>query len=200
MPVTRERFAQGLTYAQHFAKIGQNREQFEANERDLALSEADLAPFRSLERALHVLVITEDWCGDCVANVPILARLARESGKLDLRVFLRDENPDLIDQYLNEGTYRSIPVFVFFDDAFREVGRFIERPRSVSELRARKRGEIYASDSGFGPPDGRPDALAEDVRSRLQQALRRMREGTKPFADREVVRALRDIVSQVAVR
>jgi thiol-disulfide isomerase/thioredoxin len=198
--VTRERFAHGMTYAEHLAAITKNREQFEANERDLVLDEAQLVPFRALERPLLVLVITEDWCGDCVANVPIVARLARETGKLDLRLFLRDQNPDLMDRYLSQGTFRSIPVVVFFDDDFREVGRFIERPRSVTELRARRRAEIYASDPAFGSPDDPPDRLPEDVRLRLQQKLRKMREETKEFADREVVRELGGIVSRVTVR
>jgi len=43
-----------------------------------------------------------------------------------MRIFLRDENPDLMDQFLKEGLYRSIPVFVFFDERMNEVARFIE--------------------------------------------------------------------------
>lgn len=199
MTITPESFGQGMTYEEHLARNTTNRELFEQNERAIVLSEEDLAPFRALARPLHVLVITEHWCGDCIANVPILARLARETGKLDLRMFLRDENLDLIDRYLTHGQYRSIPVFVFFDDDFKEVGRFIERPDSVSELRARKRAEIYASDPSFGSPDAPIDQVPEEARPRLQQAIRRMREETKPFADREVVRELREIVSRVPV-
>jgi hypothetical protein len=200
MGVTRERFAQGLVYDAWKAQMTRNRETFEANERGLELSEADLAPFRALSRPLHVLVLAEDWCGDVVANLPILGRIASETGVLDLRIFLRDQSDDLMSLYLNQGRFKSIPVFAFFDDAFREVGRFLERPASVTELRARKRREIYASDPAFGSPDAPLDALAEDVRRRLQEATVRMRDETKPFADREVVRALRDIVAAVPSR
>jgi hypothetical protein len=147
-----------------------------------------------------VLVLAEDWCGDVIANLPILGRIANEAGTLDLRVFLRDENDDLMSQYLNKGTYKSIPVFAFFDDDFREVGRFIERPDSVTELRAKRRAEIYASDPAFGSPDAPITGLPEDVRRRLQEAMASMREETKPFADREVVRELRAIVEAVPAR
>jgi len=44
-----------------------------------------------------------------------------------MRIFLRDENPDLMDQFLKNGLYRSIPVFAFFDEHMNEVARFIER-------------------------------------------------------------------------
>lgn len=200
MSLDRERLDQGLTYEGWKARMTVNRERFEENERSLALDPDALAPFRSLRRPLRVLVLAEDWCGDVVANLPILGRIARESGTLDLRVFARDANPDLMDHYLNQGRYRSIPVFAFFDDAMREVGVFIERPQSVTELRTRKRAEIYAADPDFGPPDASPDALPEDVRRRLQEAILRMRAETRPFAEREVVRALGEIVSRVAAR
>ncbi len=197
MSVTRERFEAGLTYDEWKKQMTRNRERFDQNERSLVLSDEDLAPFRALARSLHVLVLAEDWCGDVMANLPILGRIAEETGRLDLRVFLRDQNSDLMDRYLNAGKYRSIPVFAFFDDSFREVGRFIERPRSVTELRARKRAEI---DARLGIPAGAAlTELPEDQRGRLQEELARMREETKAFADREVVRELREIVTQVAV-
>ena len=199
MTVTRERFERGLSYDTWKDQMTRNRERFDANERSLALSAGDLGPFRALSRPLHVLVLAEDWCGDVIANLPILGRIAEATGTLDLRVFPRDENLDLMDQYLSEGTYRSIPVFAFFDERFNEVGRFIERPRSVTELRREKRAEIYASDPAFGSPDDPIDQLPEDVRRRLQEAILRMREETKLFADREVVKALREIVSRVPV-
>src|SRR5579883_1270242 len=138
MAVTRERFEQGMTYAAFKEQMTRNRDRFEASEQRFTPSASDVEAFSKLPRPLNVLVLAEDWCGDVIANLPILGRLAEASGKLNLRVFLRDQNLDLIDQYLNQGKYRSIPVFVFFDDNFQEVGRFIERPASVTALRAQK--------------------------------------------------------------
>jgi hypothetical protein len=79
-------------------------------------------------RKLNVLVITEDWCGDSLHQFPILARLIEGDADVELRIFLRDRNPDVMDQFLKHGRYRTIPVFVFFDEAMSELGRFIERP------------------------------------------------------------------------
>lgn len=199
MSVSADRFAQGMTYEEFKASMTRNRERLEANERGLELSDGDLAPFRALSRPLRVLVLAEDWCGDVIANLPILGRIAAETGKLDLRVFLRDQNPDLMDRYLNRGVYRSIPVFAFFDDDFEQLGLFIERPESVTELRERKRREIYARHPDFGSPDTAVSELPPEVRARLTEELQRMREETKAFADREVVRELRAIVERVPV-
>lgn len=198
MPVTKERFAQGLTYEEYRAQMTRNQERFAANEQTVDIAADDLAFFAGLPEPLHVLALAEDWCGDVIANLPVLGRLAAESGKLDLRVFPRDENPDLMDQYLNGGVHRSIPVFVFFDQEFREIGQWIERPARISELMQQMRDNLFATDpilSGVAP-DTALGQLPEDARNRLMQAFGEFREQTRALADREVVRELREIVER----
>ena len=197
MAVTSARFAQGLTYEAYKAQMTRNRDRLEANERRFELEPADLAAFQRLPRRLPVLVLAEDWCGDVIDNLPILGRIAAASGKLELRIFLRDQNPDLMDQYLNQGQFRSIPVFVFFDEHFVEIGRFIERPASVTERRARQRRELFAHHPEFGSSDTPADQLPEDVRVTLMQETTRLREVSKPAENRDVVQALRTIVERV---
>jgi selT/selW/selH-like putative selenoprotein len=197
MPVTRERFAEGLTYDAYKAQMTRNRERLEANEQTVEFSAEDLEFFAQLEQPLHVLAIAEDWCGDVIANLPVLGRLAMETGKLDLRVFLRDQNLDLIDQYLKEGKYRSIPVFVFFDAAFNELGYWIERPARVTELQAQMRRDLFANDARFAgfEPDTPIAQLPDAARERLTQASAEFRQQNRTRADREVVREIRAIVS-----
>ncbi|HEU5366984.1 MAG TPA: thioredoxin family protein [Ktedonobacterales bacterium] len=197
MSVTRERFEQGLTYDQYKAQMTRNQERFAANEQQLALDPADLAAFKNLPQPLNVLAIAEDWCGDVINNLPILGRLAAESGKLNLRVFLRDQNTDLIDQYLKDGKFRSIPVFVFFDDQFRELGRFIERPNSVTERSAQRRLEMYARHPEFGSPEASITELPEEIRNALAEETAAWREEIRPLNNQDVVRDLRQIVEKV---
>src|SRR5919198_2749165 len=139
MTIDRARFAKGLTYDGFKDQMTRNRERLEENEKRVRFRPDDLAAFKALPRRLPVVVLAEDWCGDVIANLPVLARLAKESGKLDVRIFLRDQNDDLMSRYLNQGKFKSIPVFVFLDEDFRELGHWIERPASVTELRATKR-------------------------------------------------------------
>lgn len=96
---------------------------FEEVYRSTSLTEEDEAFFSSF--TLKVLVISEKWCGDCRREVPLLAHIANTAG-WDLRIFGREENPALMDEYATEGK-KIIPVFVFFDEDFEEIGRFIER-------------------------------------------------------------------------
>jgi thiol-disulfide isomerase/thioredoxin len=198
MTIDRARFDKGLTYDAYKAQMTRNRERLEENEQRVDLGKEDLAAFRALPRPVKVLVLAEDWCGDVIANLPVLGRLAKDSGKLDVRILLRDQNDDIMQRYLNKGQFKSIPVFVFFDDDFRELGHWIERPASVTEVRAKHRKAIFAAHPEFGSPDAPVDQLAEDVRLRLQAELAKMRDETTKFANAEVVRELREIATRVA--
>src|SRR5699024_4699032 len=55
------------------------------------------------DRELIWLVLTEAWCGDAAQNIPVLAKMAQESDKITLKLVLRDEHPDIMDQYLTNG-------------------------------------------------------------------------------------------------
>ncbi len=200
MTMTKERFEKGLTYDAFKAAMTRNRERVEENEKRVALDPEAVRAFKSLPRSLNVVALAEDWCGDVVANLPVLARLAREVGTLDVRIFYRDQNLDLMERWLNQGKYQSIPVFAFFDQSFKEMGRWIERPASVTELRAKKRKEVFASDPAFGSPDAPVDQLPDEVRTRLQGELQKMREETAAFANAEVQRELRELVAAQPVR
>jgi selenoprotein W-related protein len=99
---------------------------------------------------------------------------------------------------LKDGQYRSIPVFVFFDDNFRELGHWSERPERMSELQARMRRDLFANDpllSSFAP-DTAIAQLPEEARLRLTQAYATFREENRLLSDREVVRELRIILER----
>jgi hypothetical protein len=199
MTLDRARWDKGITYDAYKAAMTRNQERFAQNEAGVVLDPATVKVFKGLPKGLRVLVLAEDWCGDVVANLPILGRLAKEVGTLDVRVFYRDQNLDLMERWLNQGKYQSIPVFVVFDQNFRELGHWIERPASVTERRAQERKRIFGTHPEFGSPDAPVDQLPEDVRTRLQAELQKMRDDMVPYANAEVQRELRELVSKVAV-
>jgi hypothetical protein len=197
MAVTREQFESGLTYDAYKGQMTRNREQVEQNEKDLQLKAEDAKAFRELPQQINVMALAEDWCGDVVANLPILGKIAQEStGKLNVRIHLRDQQPGetIMNQYLNKGQFKSIPTFVFLDGDFKELGVWVERPDSVTRLREEKRLALYAAHPEWGDPSKPIAELPEDVRTQIQQASAAMRNETKPFANAEVVRELRELV------
>ena len=78
----------------------------------------------------HLLVMVEDWCGDAVNIVPMLAQLAELAPNVDLRVIGRDDNADLMDAHLTSGS-RSIPVVMVLDEAYEERAWWGPRPSAL---------------------------------------------------------------------
>jgi thioredoxin-like negative regulator of GroEL len=195
--VGKEVFDAGSTYTDFRDRIlgseGIMKDLLEASEAHLAKQELNVDAFKALEKPVRVVVLSEDWCGDCTDNVPVLNRIAQDSGKLDFRVVSRDEHLDIQNQYLKYGKFQSIPTILFLDDAGNVFGHFIERPESVTELRAAKRQEIYAEHPEFGTPGNYQD-LSDETRAALQEALKAVRDETREFANNEVVRELSEIV------
>lgn len=97
---------------------------------------------------LRAIVLTEDWCGDAMLNVPILLRIAKEAN-MDVRMLLRDENLELMDQYLTNGKARSIPIFIFIDEDGREVGKWGPRAQVIQDFVDDSRAKL--------PPKNAPD-------------------------------------------
>lgn len=86
-----------------------------------------------LGRRWHILVLSEDWCGDASSIVPVLARFAEAVPGIELRVLKRDENPELMERYLTKGS-RSIPLAIVLDEEFEPAGRWGPRPAELQEF------------------------------------------------------------------
>ncbi|HYM16705.1 MAG TPA: thioredoxin family protein [Dehalococcoidia bacterium] len=134
--VTPERFARGLTYAEYVAGIERNKQRFEENYAEMSVSAEDVAAFKALMALpggpAKVLVIGEDWCPDVFRGMPVFARLAEATG-LELRIFKRDENKDIMSEFLKDGEFESIPVAVFYTTDMTYLTHFIERPALANE-------------------------------------------------------------------
>jgi hypothetical protein len=200
MAVTRAQFESGMSYDAYKAQMTRNRDQVEQNEKNVQLKPDEVQAFRDLPTPVNVLALAEDWCGDVIANLPVLGKLAAESnGKLNVRVLLRDQEPgsQVMDEHLNKGQFKSIPTLIFLDGEFNELGVWIERPDSVTRLREEKRLAQYAEHPEWGDPSKPIAELPEDIRTQVQQAAGAARTEMKPFANAEVVRELRELVQRV---
>lgn len=116
----------------HYGKM--NRLRMHRLEKTVVLGDDVKSAARELRRKMIWLVITEGWCGDAAQNIPIIEKIAAESGNIETRYILRDENLGLIDQFLTEGA-RSIPKLIAFDSETLEVlGTWGARPAAAQEL------------------------------------------------------------------
>ena len=142
--VTPQRFAQGLSYQEYLSQIKVNKLRFQQYFSELEIDEGEVERFRALTQRkggpAKVLAIGEDWCPDVYRGLPTMAKLA-DSADMEVRVFPRDSNLDVMNEFLKEGKYQSIPVFVFYTDGLDYICHWIERP----EVADRESGEIEAA-------------------------------------------------------
>jgi len=88
-----------------------------------------------------LLVIAEDWCGDASNTVPVIAKLVDAVPGLELRVIQRDTYPEVMDQYLTNGS-RSIPIVIALDENFVEVGHWGPRPGELQSWVMANKGTV----------------------------------------------------------
>jgi hypothetical protein len=129
--VTPARFEQGLRYADFLARATVNRDKFDLYYKESPLSGEDILFFKQAAALPNgpakILALGEAWCGDVYREIPTVVRIAEATG-MSLRIFLRDENPDVMDEFLsNDGKARAIPVFVFYTKETRYITHFTER-------------------------------------------------------------------------
>lgn len=109
-----------------FTKL--NRYRINRLEKTIVLGDAIKAAARGLTRKITWLIMTEGWCGDAAQNVPAIEKIAAASDNITTRYILRDENLELMDLYLTDGS-RSIPKLIAIDDESGDVlGTWGSRP------------------------------------------------------------------------
>ncbi len=91
--------------------------------------EENIESFKSISEKQIWLVISEPWCGDAAQTLPFLNKIAELSENIDLKILLRDENPELMDQFLTNGS-RSIPIVIMLDENLNVFQTF--GPRSIA--------------------------------------------------------------------
>ncbi len=132
IPLDAQRFATGMAWKDYLAQMGDTRARTEENYNKASLTAEEKQFFGGLNQVKYVLMMAENWCGDVHRNSPMIARIVEAMPGTELRVFLRDQHPDLTDCFLNNG-YRSIPIVAFFDKDWNEVGRWIERAGAATQ-------------------------------------------------------------------
>lgn len=85
-----------------------------------------------LSDKLTWVVLAESWCGDAAQNLPVMAKIAETNPNITLRIVLRDENPDLMNQYLTNGG-KSIPKLICLDENLNELGTWGPRPQFLQD-------------------------------------------------------------------
>jgi hypothetical protein len=196
MIISQERLAGAMTPEQYEAAMNTNQDLFAANRAATRLTAEEQTYFASLPAPLTVLVLTEDWCGDSAANLPIVSALARETGKLDLRILKREGNEDITDRYQLADGRNHIPTYIALDNHLNEIGHFIERPEAVTAQMQPFKAAWFAEHPEFGTAETSIGDLSPEARERYLADLRVFRAGLRELEQREIIAAFAEIASR----
>jgi len=132
LPINKESWQLGLELDNFVEGMQTNRLDMLRRLKIVKLSESEVKLLINLDRTVHALVMTEDWCGDSLMNLPILLRIVETLPQMDLRIFIRHEWREL-EAYFQERGIMHIPVLLFLDTDYKEIGIWVERSKAASE-------------------------------------------------------------------
>ncbi len=89
---------------------------------------------KSIRMPQYWVMLIELWCGDGAIHLPLIEKMAALNPRIRLCILLRDDNPEVIDEYLTEGT-RSIPKLILLDENLEELGVWGPRPAGATKIR-----------------------------------------------------------------
>ena len=123
-----------------------NLKRIERLDKTFELTEEQKTELNSIKADFKLLVISEGWCGDAAQTMPVVNVMINQLG-VEQRIVLRDENPELINEYLTDGA-KSIPIYIGMNSEGKELFHFGPRPEKGMEMLAEHKAnpEVYNSD------------------------------------------------------
>ena len=143
--VTAERYASGIPgFKEWMAAIGQRQAEHQRHYDEYTPNADDVAAVKRLvdQYGVKALILGEDWCPDVWRGLPTMCKIAEATG-METRIFKRDENKDIMAEFLNQGQFESIPTIVFYDRDHNYICHWIERAKVATEGLAELRNRIF---------------------------------------------------------
>jgi len=129
-----------------------NQRRMKRLDKTLKLSEEDINTIQNFKGNITWLVLTESWCGDAAQTMPMMQKIAALNSGISLKVILRDENLELMDEFLYNGG-RSIPKLIAYDtDKEAVLGDWGPRPSQATKM-----VNDYKSTHGILTPEFKQD-------------------------------------------
>jgi hypothetical protein len=97
-----------------------NNSRMKRLDKTLNIDETVSEKFQEYHKNVTWLVLTESWCGDAAHSMPVMNKLVIQAKSIDFKVLYRDENEELMNLFLTNGSM-SIPKLIAFDNDTQEV-------------------------------------------------------------------------------
>lgn len=157
-------FVQALTYEKYLSTGDEDQQQKWRNVyKAVSLSSDQEELLKSFVREMNILVLSGIWCGDCVEQCPLIARIARVTPMINIRFIDRDSIGELRDNLIINNGNR-VPVVLFLAEDFSLCGWYGDRSLTRYRVIAQRQLDSACS-TGLFVPD------ADELKNTLQDWL-----------------------------
>ena len=113
-------------------KVQKSRQAMKRRLQEYIPNQGSVDKLERVDEKFYLIVFSADWCADCVAYVPGLAKtlVVAKNNMLMARVVNYDDYRDMAEEY----NVRAIPTIIVFDKGWKEIGRFVETPRKFGTV------------------------------------------------------------------
>ncbi|MDV7186863.1 thioredoxin family protein [Lutibacter sp. TH_r2] len=125
-----------------------NDKRMDRLDKKIVLTEETIHSLNQLNKKYTLLILAEGWCGDAAQILPILNKIAEGSIQLDLKIVLRDENEELMNEYLTNGG-KAIPKVLIINKENKVINTWGPRPSIATKMVNDYKKEHGALDAEF---------------------------------------------------
>ncbi len=128
-----------------------NHSRMKRLDKTIKLPQEVIEKVEAITTPINWIVLSEGWCGDAAQNLPIINKIADLNKNINLRIVLRDEHPELMEQFLTNGG-RAIPKLIHIENNFSKIESWGPRPTVATKMVA-----DYKAEHGSITPEFKKD-------------------------------------------
>jgi hypothetical protein len=129
----------------HYSSLNETR--MNRLEKTIKITDATISKLQNIQENYIWLVLSEGWCGDAAQLLPIIYKMAAESkNKIELKIVLRDENPELMNLFLTNGGKAIPKLIIIHKEKLEVIADWGPRPEGATDLVNNYKKEFGAFD------------------------------------------------------
>jgi len=104
------------------------------NDKTVKINADSIEKVKTISKPITWVVLTESWCGDAGQTLPVINKVAELNPNIDLKILLRDDNDELMNEFLTNGG-KAIPKLIAYDSESKKViNTWGPRPSEATKL------------------------------------------------------------------
>jgi len=113
-------------------KLEKSRHSMKRRFQEYAPNRISVDQLQRIDQKHYLIIFSAEWCSDCVAYLPDLAKalMRAQNNMLSAKVVDYDAYRDMAEEFL----VQAVPTIIVFDKNWKEIGRFVESPRRYGTI------------------------------------------------------------------